>query len=298
MSADEGWTRVHHKSRRKPPPSPSVGANHDQPPDSFAPRTTGLLRPADALRADYDKVRAEWLASPAHAALLRIVDEQQAGPRRTRVRRAVCLGIGTFDPEDGAWQSKRAAKRSIECIVQEPILTHADEAFLTSLGHRIVTSPAAYTLIDDTTLLFAVHLYRPVYAAALQSSLPAAFIGTGWDVWETAIMDKATDLENMKKMHQTYTRYSFPQDTASTAFSSTSIYWRPPDGVQAAASEADGDDGSVQEISVVQELSLKDSTALERDTIETFTSTATDKTTGDDTGTGENEVEKLSIHRI
>ena len=40
-------------------------------------------------------------------------------------------------------------------------------------------------------------------------------------------MAKSSDLENMKKMHETYTSHTFPQDTASTAFSSTSIYFRP-----------------------------------------------------------------------
>lgn len=41
-------------------------------------------------------------------------------------------------------------------------------------------------------------------------------------------MEKSSDLENMKKMDKTYTRHAFPQDTASTAFSSTSIYFKPP----------------------------------------------------------------------
>ncbi len=66
-------------------------------------------------------------------------------------------------------------------------MTDSDTAFLTALGHRIVASPAAYALIDDETLLFAVHLYRPIYAAALQSCLPAIFVGTGWDVWDTYV---------------------------------------------------------------------------------------------------------------
>lgn len=42
-------------------------------------------------------------------------------------------------------------------------------------------------------------------------------------------MEKATDLENMKIMEETYSKHAFPQDTASTAFSSTSIYFKPMD---------------------------------------------------------------------
>ncbi|OAR02935.1 hypothetical protein LLEC1_04937 [Akanthomyces lecanii] len=238
MAVDGGWTHVKRKSRRSASsPSKPATATH-----TFAPRTTGVLRPPEALRADHDRIHAQWLASPAHEALIQLVDEHA---KDLRVCRVVCLGIGTFDPDDGAWEAKRAAhaqlcalstltsqlqrysKGSIECIFQEPIFTHSDESLLRALGHRVVASPAAYELIDDATLLFAVHLYRPIYAAALKSSLPAIFVGTGWDVWDTVMMEKSSDLENMKKMDEIYTRHAFPQDAASTAFSSTSIYFRP-----------------------------------------------------------------------
>lgn len=39
-------------------------------------------------------------------------------------------------------------------------------------------------MVHDQTLLFGVHLYRPVYASSLEASLPAMFVGTGWDVWD------------------------------------------------------------------------------------------------------------------
>lgn len=76
-------------------------------------------------------------------------------------------------------------KEPIECIFQEPIFTESDKRFITDLGHTIVESPAAYERIDQHTLLIGVHLYRPIYAEALKSCLPAIFIGTGWDVWDT-----------------------------------------------------------------------------------------------------------------
>ncbi|KAM3560899.1 hypothetical protein MY1884_002686 [Beauveria asiatica] len=181
MSADEGWTRVKRKSRQNPSKKAQIAKVHHLP-GTFAPRTHGLLRPPESLRADHDKIRVQWLDSPAHEALIRLVDSHA---QDLQIDKAVCLGIGTFDPEDGGWEAKRAAKRSIECIFQEPIFTDSDKSFLTSLGHRIVSSPAAYSLIDNTTLLLAVHLYRPIYAAALKLNLPAIFVGTGWDVWDT-----------------------------------------------------------------------------------------------------------------
>ncbi|XWW94546.1 hypothetical protein V2A60_002489 [Cordyceps javanica] len=286
MSLDnEGWTRVHrNKSRQSTPAKPrstdclaSSSSSSPPPPPpadslTFAPRTTGVFRRPEALRADYDRIRSQWLQSePAHEALVQLVDAVAATTTTRRplvVTKAVCLGIGTFDPEDGAWEAKRAAfvqlcalttlvsqlekysKTPIQCIFQEPIFTDADKTFLASLGHRVVSSPQAYDLVDDTTLLFAIHLYRPIYAAALKSNLPAVFVGTGWDVWDTVraspgrtnrvSMERVNDLENMQKMHATYARHPFPQDAASTAFSSTSIYFAPP---PSSVERDSGDDG-------------------------------------------------------
>lgn len=100
--SDEGWTHVTRKSRRNIPATP---AKTDIP-ETFTPRTTGVLRPPEALKDDYDRIRAQWVNSPAHEALVKLVDENA---REIKVDRAVCLGIGTFDPEDGAWEAKRAA---------------------------------------------------------------------------------------------------------------------------------------------------------------------------------------------
>lgn len=72
----------------------------------------------------------------------------------------------------------------MEVIFQEPIFTASDEALITSLGHKVVPTPEATKQVSPTTFLFAVHLYRPIYAAALKSHLPAVFVGTGWDVWD------------------------------------------------------------------------------------------------------------------
>lgn len=72
----------------------------------------------------------------------------------------------------------------IPCIVQEPIFTESDRAFITALGHEVVNSPRGCEMVDQDSLLFAVHLYRPVYAMALSGDVPSIFVGTGWDVWD------------------------------------------------------------------------------------------------------------------
>ncbi|PMB71421.1 hypothetical protein BM221_001510 [Beauveria bassiana] len=181
MSTDEGWTRVKRKSRQNPSEKTHTAEAHHLP-ETFTPRTHGLLRPPESLRADHDKIHAQWLDSPAHEALIRLVDSHA---QSLQIDKAVCLGIGTFDPEDGGWEAKRAAYVQLCALSTLTSQLDSDKSFLTSLGHRVVSSPAAYSLIDNATLLLAVHLYRPIYAAALQLNLPAIFIGTGWDVWDT-----------------------------------------------------------------------------------------------------------------
>ncbi len=106
MAVDGDWTHVKRKSRRNAPSPPKTATTTHLPPDTFAPRTTGVLRPPEALRTDYDRIHPQWLESPAHQALIKLVDDHAKG---LRISKVVCLGIGTFDPDDGAWEAKRAA---------------------------------------------------------------------------------------------------------------------------------------------------------------------------------------------
>lgn len=71
----------------------------------------------------------------------------------------------------------------IECFYQEPRFTPNDKGFLEGLGGKVVDSPGSYDLVDEGTLIFGVHLYCDIWAAALQHKLPAIYVGTGWDVW-------------------------------------------------------------------------------------------------------------------
>ncbi|KAJ2965580.1 hypothetical protein NQ176_g10546 [Zarea fungicola] len=105
MPIDEGWTQIRRKSRRSAPTTKAAATAHSLP-DKFEPRTTGILQSPEALQADYDKIRTQWLASPAHESITKLADTYA---RTLTIKRAVCLGIGTFDPEDGAWEAKRAA---------------------------------------------------------------------------------------------------------------------------------------------------------------------------------------------
>lgn len=96
-------------------------------------------------------------------------------------------------------------KETIPCSFQEPRFTPNDTEFLTNLGHQVVESPIAFEAVDEDTLVFAVHMYRPIYEATLEKASPAMFVGTGWDVWDEYVVsplvagrDADTSLDSLR----------------------------------------------------------------------------------------------------
>ncbi|POR31945.1 Uncharacterized protein TPAR_07853 [Tolypocladium paradoxum] len=245
---EDEWTFVRPKKpRRNNPPRPSQTPS---PATSRPPARTAPPRSVSDIAAEYRALRSAWESSPACRAVRALVAAHAAA---APVTQAVCLGIGTFDPADGGWEARRrtylqliaflvmvdeldkkTGGSKLPCFFQEPAFTASDASFIASLGHRVVDSPAGCERVDRSTLLFGVHLYRPVYALALKNGLPAVFVGTGWDVWDhVSLADDARDLAGLEVMEQTYEKAAFPQDALGTAFSSTSVYWRPAASEQA-----------------------------------------------------------------
>lgn len=198
---DGGWTRVPAKGRRGGRAGRSRPLVATIGPESDA-RRTGDLKPATEIADEYRRVRTQWETTDACQTLRRLISGI-ATPPALAISKAVCLGIGTFDPPDGGWDTKRRTfvqliafllmveslearlGTTIECTFQEPVFTEPDKAFIASLGHAVVESPQGFDMVTRDALLFGVHLYRPIYAEALSRSLPAIFIGTDLDVWDT-----------------------------------------------------------------------------------------------------------------
>ncbi|KYK58822.1 hypothetical protein DCS_05840 [Drechmeria coniospora] len=254
---DDGqWIHVARKSnRRRPRRQPPLAAVDSRP--------AGASRCVSSIAAEYRSLRASFETTSCCARLRALVSERivQSAPDITQ---AVCLGIGTFDPPDGGWEARKRTHTQlaaflvlveelgklrprhggcthpdgfveaisgdeIRCIFQEPIFTPSDVAFIASLGHRVVADPLACELVDPQTLLYGIHLYRPIYARSLRKFMPAIFVGTGWDVWDGVSLhddDANADLSRLRTMEREYQKASFPRDTGGTAFSSTSVYWR------------------------------------------------------------------------
>ncbi|KAH7308718.1 hypothetical protein B0I35DRAFT_483239 [Stachybotrys elegans] len=243
QGGESEWIVVKNKSRasrNRPPRRPQAHHLSKQPLDEDGvnpPRS-----PSD-IEAEYRKIRSQWEQTSCYSQLCQLVAANADSARC--LSHAVCLGIGTFDPPDGGWESKRRTfiqltaflvmveeieritKASITCYFQEPIFSQSDIDFIRNLGHQVVDSPDGFGKVDSHSLLFGVHLYRPIYVSALHT-LPAIFVGTGWHVWDQVTLTQTDDLENLKHMETSYTKTPFPEDSSTTAFSSTSIYWQPP----------------------------------------------------------------------
>lgn len=135
----------------------------------------------------------------------------------------------------------------IDCIFQEPLFTDADVSFLQGRGYAVLKDGACEQ-VDRDTLLFGIHLYKPLYAQAIANELPAVFVGTDWNTWDLYVrlrlslslrvsaqrrlltierrrlLTPVDEIEGTRVMEMTYKKWLFPQD--GTAFSSTCLYWR------------------------------------------------------------------------
>lgn len=115
-------------------------------------------------------------------------------------------------------------------MVQEPRFTSTDKEFCKRLGLDAVDSPAAFELVDENTLLFAIHMELDVYIQAL-SRLPGIYVGVGLEKLEKVATDgpdagpdKLLKLEGVRKMEREYAKYTFPE--LDYMFFNTVMYWK------------------------------------------------------------------------
>ncbi|KZZ88794.1 hypothetical protein AAL_07995 [Moelleriella libera RCEF 2490] len=240
---EQEWTVVRSKKGRGPrlPTRRAVAAAAAAATAATATARTGPLRSVADITDEYTRLKANFASKPIYSSIRDLAASAQSQSQCTRiVKKAVCLGIGSFDPPDGAWEAKRRAfvqllafetlaqsletdgGRKIDCIFQEPLFTDADVSFLQGRGYAVLKDGACEQ-VDRDTLLFGIHLYKPLYAQAIANELPAVFVGTDWNTWDL-LLTPVDEIEGTRVMETTYKKWLFPQD--GTAFSSTCLYWR------------------------------------------------------------------------
>lgn len=104
------WTRIVRKGKgkgkrleKRPQPQafqpPAAG-----PVESFQPNASPQLSLGE-IEAEHDQIASKWRATECRDKLFLIVKENAAS--HVGIKRAVCLGLGAFDPEDGSWVARR-----------------------------------------------------------------------------------------------------------------------------------------------------------------------------------------------
>ncbi|KAK0656222.1 hypothetical protein B0T16DRAFT_317047 [Cercophora newfieldiana] len=241
---DGEWNQVTRKRGRKP-------AIEQQQPKGELEGLLGGIRPnpnpeltVAEIRKYHESVDQEWRLSGCwetlQKALLTGCATPDDGPLITS---AICLGPGPFDPANGSLLVRRTAhmqtaaftsivanlesqsRRSIKRMVQEPGFTQVDKQFCNELGFEVVDTPAAFTMVDSTTMVFGIHMELQTYADSL-TVLPGIFIGSGLDEWENLmnVNPEPPGLRPMREMDANYNKFSFPD--LNYMFYGTTVYWR------------------------------------------------------------------------
>ncbi|KAL7922865.1 hypothetical protein ACQKWADRAFT_291663 [Trichoderma austrokoningii] len=241
------WSQVPARKGRK-------GRRRPQPVDAPVIKSkTTLPLSKEAIAKDHCSILQAHKDSDENRVLISMINEMVADKIKKFgsgdiFRKAICLGIGTFNPESGSWAAKERAhvqyltfciiveeiqkhcKEPIRVLVQEPVFEASDVEFVTSMGHEVVQSPAAFEAVDSTTFVFGIHLYRDIYAEVFKNGeIPGLFIGTGWDVWSDVCYrwsrEEYSSLKILRDMEDTHRKFVFPEISGKNYFHGTSLYW-------------------------------------------------------------------------
>ncbi|KAI2615300.1 hypothetical protein GGR54DRAFT_612934 [Hypoxylon sp. NC1633] len=231
----EDWTLVGRKGRR------GLLQAQDRATTSRSGRTTFLS--VSDIEKEHRRITDQWETSACCHQLRRTLASRTCRPG---ISQAICMGLGSFDPEDGSWTGKRIAHvqlaaflcmveqlqlgnpQKICCLFQEPRFNSADKAFIECLGHQVVESPEGFERVSPSSLIFGIHLYKDIYSQAIAHHLPAVFVGTPHDVWEQNPdgFHGCTDLAKLKELDEACEKVDFPEDVGFHTFSTTTIHWR------------------------------------------------------------------------
>ncbi|KAK4151106.1 hypothetical protein C8A00DRAFT_17454 [Chaetomidium leptoderma] len=242
---DGEWNQVKRKGGRlRNVPAPTNEAT-DSRSDGIRPNPNPELSVDDLLKY-HETVTKDWQASEWWDQVRQVLKTASSQPNCPVITKAVCLGTGPYEPSNGSSTARRTAHmqtaafcyivdhlksksgRDIDCVVQEPRFTQTDNEFCTKLGLEAVESPGAFSLVDENTLLFGIHMELEIYNQAL-AKLPGIYVGASLEEWEKVVDQAAVGgsegpLTAFSRMVAGYDTYAFPD--LDYMFSSTVMYWR------------------------------------------------------------------------
>ncbi|KAI1007199.1 hypothetical protein K3495_g1024 [Podosphaera aphanis] len=236
----EGWTHIVNKPRKgcARRDSPTIRGLQLHGGD-FEVRGVPYLRQSiDDVHKEFLFFQKQWEESSACTNLKQIILEGEKDERKKEIRNLVVLGLGSLSSVRREGRKTSATQlaavltilkvvgREMPIFVQDPQYIEIDNQFLTSLGWTVLEDPTAFEMIDDGSLIFAVHCYRGLYdAIANRGKKPSVLIGTNADIfWKYESFDEPDKPTKLDKMIMGCDEIKFPQ--LRHDFSDTKIYWR------------------------------------------------------------------------
>lgn len=115
-------------------------------------------------------------------------------------------------------------------VFQDPAFTEIDRIFIGSLGYDVVSTPAAFDSIWETTFLFAPHLENTVFATALKNAHPALCIGNSDVKIDDCLRSSTAWVAGIGEVLGTYAlamqTKPMPDFDRDTWCQFTNLYWR------------------------------------------------------------------------
>ena len=188
VSDSNGWTHIIKGPKSNLPPLPSQTRVSPQ-------KEVDSTQALDKVTFDFNtKHQPHWLQSQCCQKLTKLLREKISFPADVRMTKCVCLGLGSLNARYQSSNYQLAALITIlevlaenhnfkDVIFQDPAFTPIDIQFLESLKYTVVDDPAAFSLIDDATFVFAPHLECEFIAKALENARPALCITNDLDAY-------------------------------------------------------------------------------------------------------------------
>ncbi|KAG5987634.1 hypothetical protein E4U54_004913, partial [Claviceps lovelessii] len=101
------WRLVQPKKNRRPRKPPPAVVSSSTSSSSWTTRPAGPLRSLQDITSEYHRLRHDAPAQQCCTSIRLLI--RANADACSRVENAICLGMGSFDPPDGAWEAKRRA---------------------------------------------------------------------------------------------------------------------------------------------------------------------------------------------
>lgn len=98
------WTRIARKGKKLRRQEEVLRLPVGGPPENFHPNGSPQLT-VDDIKANHDRVASKWRSTKCHDQLCSTIKDKSVS--HEKITRAICLGLGAFDPEDSSWTAQR-----------------------------------------------------------------------------------------------------------------------------------------------------------------------------------------------